>query len=75
MDVEYLAAAAEPANDVEYLFARIVEHLCHRPLAEIQAVIGALMHLDKSLHAVGRAENTSNAAVTRWSVRVVRMTR
>src|SRR5262249_3576035 len=46
VDVEDLPAAAEPADDLVDLLARLLEHLGHRPLAEVQAVILARRGLD-----------------------------
>jgi hypothetical protein len=52
MDVEDLAALAEPLDYVEDLARRVVEHLGDRALAEIEPVIGALVHRDKALQPV-----------------------
>ena len=45
VDVEDLFATAEVTDDVEDFFARIVEHLGHRALAEVETVIRALVHV------------------------------
>src|SRR5437764_7757182 len=74
MHIEDLAAPAEPADHVEDLAGRIVEHLGDRALAEIEPVIGALVHLHETLQAFDGTENARHAAVAGPRVGVVRMT-
>ena len=62
MDVEDLAALAEIADDVEDLFRRLVEHLRHCALAEVQAVIRTLGDRDEPLQPIDRSEHRLDAA-------------
>ena len=71
--VEDLFAAAEVADDVEDLFARIVEHLGDRALAEVEAVVRTLVHVYELRQAGGRTQYTGDATKTRRRVRVVRV--
>ncbi len=72
--VEDLAALAEPADHVEDLTGWVVEHLGDGALAEIEAVIGALVHLHEPLQPLDGAEHPGHSAVAWRRVRVVRMT-
>ena len=56
VDAEDLLARAEIADHVEDLFARLLELLRDGALAEIQAVVRALLDRHELLEAVGRAE-------------------
>ena len=73
MDVEDLGPLAEPVDHCEDLARRVVEHLGDRPLAEIEPVIGAFVHLDKALQPRDGAEHPGHAAIPGWRVGVVRM--
>jgi hypothetical protein len=73
MDVEDLAALAEPADHLEDLGGRVVEHLGDRALAEIEPVTGALVHLHKALHSLDRAKDASDGAIAGRRVGVVRV--
>src|SRR5262249_55623158 len=57
----------------EEISGRVVEHLGHRALAEIEPVIGALVHLDKALQPLDGAEHAGVTAVAGRRVGVVRM--
>src|SRR5207247_10820065 len=61
MDVEDLLASAEPADDVEDLIARLLEHLSDRTLAEVEAVVRALGDGDEPLEAFDAAEHGLDA--------------
>src|SRR5262249_21465748 len=74
MYVEQFAAFAEPADHTEDLSAGLIEHRRDRTLAEVEAVIGALMHRHKALEPIDRAEHTCHAAPSGRRIRIVRMT-
>jgi hypothetical protein len=73
MHIEDLAALAEPADYHEDLAGGVVEHLGDRTLAEIEPVIGALVHLHEALEPLDGAEHPVHPAVARGRVGVVRM--
>ncbi len=60
VDVEDLVARAEVTDDVEDLFSGIGEHFGDRALAEVEAVVGALLDRDEALQAI-------EVPSTRWS--------
>jgi hypothetical protein len=73
MDIEDLAARSEPTDYVEDLVGRVVELLGDGALAEIEPVIGALVHLHEALEPLDGAEHASDAAVAGRRVGVVRI--
>src|SRR5262249_49809404 len=56
------------------LSAGLIEHRRDRTLAEVEAVIGALMHRHKALEPIDRDEHTCHAAPSGRRIRIVRMT-
>jgi hypothetical protein len=75
MHVEQLAALPKPADHIEDLAAGFIEHRRDGALAEIEAVIGAVVHAHKALEALDRAEHTCDATPGRRCMRIVRMAR
>src|SRR5260221_657519 len=76
MDVEYLVALAEPADDVVDVTPGMLEHFGHRSLAKIESVIGTRHDADELLEPVDAAQYAMNAAVSFICrhARIVRMT-
>ena len=76
MDVKYLIALTEIANDVVYFFARIIKHLGNGALTEIQAMVGTCMHVYESLEPVYRPEHPSDPSIclvaNAWVLRMAR---
>src|ERR1019366_4617116 len=74
MDVEYLFARAKVANHIKYLDARILQVLRDGSLAEVQAVVGALLNGDKPLQSVDSAQHALNTLIAfRRNAGVLRM--
>ena len=73
VDVENLVALSEVPDHVVDLFARAVEHLGHRALAEVQAVVLVLVHRDELLEALDGPQHAVHAHVAIGCARVVRM--
>jgi hypothetical protein len=72
---EDLTPRAEPADYVEDLARRVVEHLGDRTLAEIKPVIGALVHRHEALQPLDGAEDARDTAIAGRGVGIVRMAR
>ena len=63
MDVEDLLAASEVADDVVDFFAGVFEHFGDGSLAEVEAVVGVLVHGLELLEPVDGAHDAGNSAV------------
>src|ERR1700761_2291542 len=74
MHIEDFVAGAEVADHVENLDARVVQHLAHRALAEVEAVIWILFDGDESLQPLHGAQNPLYALIAgRGNTGVVRV--
>src|SRR5207249_1653996 len=73
VDVEDLAARAEPPDHVVHLLAGLLQHLADRPLAEVQPVIRTLLDADESLQPLDRREHRIDALEAHRQSRVLRV--
>src|SRR5215813_8751858 len=71
--IEQLATLSKPADHIKDLAARVIEHRRDGALAEVEAVIGALVHHHKALEPIDGAEHARHPAPSGRRIWIVRM--